>query len=193
MTDALVVVAVDHDPERHRELAERARRGLRAAGYRVDLVDLAGFELALTRTEREAYHGPQPILDPAVRESAEIVSRATVVVFVYPTRTGALPARLKGWLDRVLVPGVAFGFDAAGKVRPGLTNVSWLVGVATYDESALTMSLRGDVGRRTMLRALRMSCGWRTRTRWFAQHGRTTARDRAEFGARVERELAELS
>ena len=39
---------------------------------------------------------------------------------------------LRGWLERVLVPGVAFTFDEQGKVRPALSNVRRIVGVSTY-------------------------------------------------------------
>ena len=44
-----------------------------------------------------------------------------MLVFVYPTWWSGLPAILKGWLERVMVPGVGFVFDEqTGKVRPGL-------------------------------------------------------------------------
>ena len=51
------------------------------------------------------------------------------MVFVYPTWWSGLPAILKGWLDRVMVPGVGFRFDEQGKVKPGLHQVRRIVGL----------------------------------------------------------------
>ena len=42
---------------------------------------------------------------------AEIIKQAEALVFVYPTWWSTMPAILKGWLERVLVPGVGFVFD----------------------------------------------------------------------------------
>ena len=54
-------------------------------------------------------------------------------MFVYPTWWSGLPAVLKGWLERVMVPGVGFTFDAqSGKVQPGLRHVRRIVGISTY-------------------------------------------------------------
>ena len=91
-----------------------------------------GFAPAMSLEERRAYHGEQPLLDPMTVAHAELVQRADVLVFVYPTWWSGPPAVLKGWLERVLVPGVAFRFDAAGKVKPALTNVRRIVGISTY-------------------------------------------------------------
>ena len=53
-------------------------------------------------------------------------------MFVYPTWWSGLPAILKGWLERVMVPGVGFTFDSrTGKVKPGLTHVRRIVGIST--------------------------------------------------------------
>ena len=75
----------------------------------------------MSLAERRAYHSDQPLVDPVTVAHADLVRRAEVLVFVYPTWWSGPPAILKGWLKRVLVPGVAFRFDGAGKVRPALT------------------------------------------------------------------------
>ena len=70
-----------------------------------------GFAAAMSPEERHAYHGDEPIIDPLVAEHAALVLRADALVFVYPTWWSGLPAILKGWLERVMVPGVGFRFD----------------------------------------------------------------------------------
>lgn len=178
-------------------LAARAAAGLRAGGHEVHVIDLydTGFRVAMTAEERQAYHGDRPILDPIVEEHADLVTRAQALVFVYPTWWSGLPAILKGWLERVMVPGVGFRFDErTHKVRPGLGQVRHIIGISTYGSPRSYVRLINDNGRRTLTRALRMSCGLRARPRWFGLYAidTSTLEAREEFAARVEREMAAL-
>ncbi len=194
---AAVVTAHPSEDSFCRELAERAASGLRAAGHEVDVLDLyrAGFRPAMSADERRSYHGDRPVLDPLVAEHAAVVRRSELLVFVYPTWWGGLPAMLKGWLERVMVPGVAFGLDQrTGKVRPGLGHVRRIVGVSTYGSPRSYVRAVNDNGRRILTRALRLSCGARTRTTWLGLYAVDTSTElqRHEFAAAVERRLAEL-
>jgi 1,4-dihydroxy-2-naphthoate polyprenyltransferase len=47
-------------------------------------------------------------LEPAITEAVRLVAWAEHLVFVFPTWWGTMPACLKGFLDRVLMPGFAF-------------------------------------------------------------------------------------
>ncbi len=194
---ALVVVAHPSGDSYCGALAERAEAGLEAAGHEVIVLDLyaLGFRAAMTPEERAAYHGDSPILDPMVAEHAALVQRAEAIVFVYPTWWGGLPAILKGWLERVMVPGVGFVLDErTNKVRPGLGQMRRLVGISTYGSPRSYVRMINDNGRRIVTRALRMSCGLRVRTTWLGLYAvdTSTPTQRREFLARVERQLAEL-
>lgn len=194
---ALVVIAHPCPDSFSHAAADRAVAGLHAAGHRVDTIDLydIGFTTPMSLAERLAYDTGEPIVDPQVAEHAELMRAAEIVVLVYPTWWSGLPAILKGWLERVLVPGVGFEFDeATGKVRPGLTHVRRIVGISTYGSPWFAVKLVNDNGRRIITRALRMSCGLRTRTTWLALYGMDTASpaDRTAFLAAVERRVAKL-
>ena len=193
---ALVVVAHPSADSFCHALAGRAVAGLRAAGHEVTVLDLyaEGFRTAMSAEERAAYHGEEPILDPMVQRHADEVLAADALVFVYPTWWSGLPAILKGWLERVLVPGVGFRFDDNGKVRPGLGRVRHLVGISTYGSPRSYVRVINDNGRRTITRALRLSCGLRVRSHWHGLYAidTSTAADRAEFAARVESRMAGL-
>ena len=194
---ALVVVAHPCGDSLTHALAARAEAGLRTAGYAVTLLDLyaLGFRAAMSEAERTSYHEDQPILDPMVAEHANLIKQATVVVFVYPTWWSGLPAILKGWLERVIVPGVGFHFDErSGKVKPGLGHVRRLVGISTYGSPRSAVRLINDNGRRTISRALRLSCGVRTRTQWLGLYSvdNSTKSERQDFAASVERTMASL-
>jgi len=135
------------------------------------------------------------VLDPLVARHADDVRWAEALVFVYPTWWAGLPAVLKGWLERVLVPGVAFHLDEhTNKVQAGLRHVRRIVGISTYGSSRAYVMLMNDAGRRTLLRALRMLCARTTRTTWlglYALDGATDEQRRA-FLARVEQKLRAL-
>jgi putative NADPH-quinone reductase len=195
--NVLVVHAHPAPTSFNRSLFETAVRALERAGHHVDALDLygEGFDARMSAEERRAYHTDAPIVSEDVARHAELVRRAEALVFVYPTWWGGLPAVLKGWLERVLVPGVAFSFDpVTNEVRRGLTNVRRIVGITTYGSSRLYVRAMSDGGRRTLNRTLRLVCHRYARTRWLALYRLDTASvdDRLAFIDRVDRALARL-
>jgi putative NADPH-quinone reductase len=194
---SLVVIAHPCRDSFTHTAAASAASGLQRARHDVDVIDLyaEGFTAAMSRAERAAYHSDAPILDPQVADHAARLQRAQIVVFVYPTWWSGAPAILKGWLERIMVPGVGFRFDErSGKVRPGLRQVRRIVGISTWGSPRPYAWLVNDNGRRMLARAFRMSCGWRARPTWLALYGMTTAGDveRRAFLERVERKTASL-
>jgi putative NADPH-quinone reductase len=174
--------------------AGAAARALLAAGYQVDVVDLhaEAFRAAMTAEERAAYHGEQPILSETVRRHAELVRHAELLVFAFRSRELGLPAALKGWLERVLVPGVAFHLDErTNRVVADLRHVRRVVGIAAYDEPRWQAWLLSDGGRRTLQRALVMLCHRPCRRTWLGLYRASDASADAEtaFLSRVERRL----
>ncbi len=188
---AVVIVANPNPSSFSHAIAARLRGGLEASGHNVIVHDLyaEGFRAAMSAEERQAYHGDVPVVDPLVIEHITDLRDAHTLVFVYPTWWSSLPAVLKGWLERVMVPGVGFVFDERHKVRPGLTNVKRLVGVATYGSSWRSVKLINDNGRRTILRALRLSTSVRTRSTWLPLYGMDSlgVSDRERFLVKVDR------
>lgn len=170
--------------------------GLTEAGHTYDTIKLyeEDFVAAMSAAERVAYKTEEPIVDPQVSHHVDLLRNAEALVFVYPTWFFGMPAVMKGWLDRVLVPGVAFVFDESGRVRPGLTNIRRLVGVSTYGSSWQATRLLTDAGRRTVTRTLRLVCSRRTRTKWLALYGidDTTDAQRTRFLDTVRRRMANL-
>jgi NAD(P)H dehydrogenase (quinone) len=192
--DVVVVHAHPRTDSYNRALFDAATAGLRRSGHTVHTLSLyeEGFAAAMSEAERRAYHEAEPIVSPDVARHAALVKSADALVFVYPTWWFGLPAILKAWMERVMIPGVAFVFDEhRHTVQPALTNVRRLAGVTTYGSSRLAMRLNADGGRRTITRCLRLVCHRRTRTDWLAMYGLDTSTpdQRAAFLARVEREF----
>ncbi len=196
--DRMQVLVVHAHPNQDgfsRALRDAAVRGLETGGHSVDVLDLyeEGFVAAMSESERRAYESDTPIVDPQVQRSADLLTAADTVVFVYPTWWWGLPAILKGWLDRVLVPGVAFTLGD-GRPKPGLTNVRRLEGITTYGSSRIHSQFFNDAGRRTISRTLRMVCHKRTKVTWHPLYSidGTTDQQRSAFLEKIERRLAKL-
>ena len=192
--NALVILAHPCRDSFNHAVAAAVERGLTSAGHVVERIDLyaEGFVAAMSLDEHRAYHSDEPVVDGHVRDHVDRLLAADTLVFVYPTWWSGLPAVLHGWLQRVMVQGVAFDFDEQGKVTPGLTNVRRIVGVSTYGSPRWYVKGVNDNGRRVLTRALRMSCGWRTRCGWLALYSMdtTTDDDRRRFLTRVEQQMA---
>ncbi len=93
----------------HGAIRKRALASLGAAGHEVDLLDLyaEGFEPVLRAEERRAYHDlarNRAGLEPYV----ERLTAAEALVVQFPVWCFGPPAMLKGFLDRLILPGVAF-------------------------------------------------------------------------------------
>lgn len=193
---ALVLVAHPCSDSFTHAAARTATVALEAAGHTVDVIDLYadGFRAAMSLEERLAYETDRPILDPQVADHAERLKRAQALVFVYPTWWSGQPAVLKGWLERVMVPGVGFHLNEENKVVPGLGHVRRIVGISTYGSPIWNVKLVNDNGRRVLSRALRMSCGLRTRTRWLGLYSMDTSTDddRRRFLVRITEAMARL-
>jgi NAD(P)H dehydrogenase (quinone) len=193
---ALVVLCHPAEISFTHAMCDAAVRGLRRAGHDAEVLDLyrIGFSPVMTADDHRAYPSPEPVVDPAVRRSVEALQRAEMIVFVYPTWWSSLPAMLKGWLEKTMVPGVAFVFDERHRVRPGLTGIRRIVGISTYGSPAPVVKLINDNGRRTLMRALRLNTGLRTRRTWlpFYAIDSSTREQRERFLADVETRMAAL-
>lgn len=185
-------------------LRERAVAALQGAGHDVEVIDL--YELDFDPCMSEQEHIDYDTIgldhpDPTTAAHIQSLSRAEMLVFVYPTWWSGLPAIMKGWLDRTFLPEVAFKLepDPSGApdknvVRPNLGNIRRLVGITTYGSGRAEVALLGNGGRRTVTRTVRLVCAKRCRTTWLGLHSldTTTHEQRSDFLDRVESKLAGL-
>ncbi|WP_019015400.1 NAD(P)H-dependent oxidoreductase [Elioraea tepidiphila] len=163
-------------------LRETVREALAARGHDVELVDLyaEGFAPALTAEERAAYHTEGGNLAGVEAHVARL--RATdALVLVYPTWWYGMPAMLKGWFDRVWVPGVAFRLGD-GAIEPLLTNIRRIAVVTTYGSPRWLLWYLGWPDRRLLGRGLRRLCARGCRLDWLSLT-RMDQRQRSELAA----------
>jgi len=134
-------------------VVEEARR----AGHEVDPLNLydEGFDAVLSREERLNYHDTAINLSETIKPYAERLLAAEVLVFVHPVWNYGYPAILKGYFDRVFLPGVSFVMEGEGdRVIPkaNFKHVRHVIFVATYGGNRWRTWLMGNPPRRVARR-----------------------------------------
>jgi putative NADPH-quinone reductase len=143
--------------------------GLTASGHVVEPRDLyaEGFDPVLSARERGDYFDESKnALE--IEDHASSLRRADWLVLVYPTWWFGMPAMLKGWLDRVWLPGVAFQLGGPKALQPLLTNVRRIGIVTTYGSPWWLLWWVGWPDRRVVRRGLRPLCSRGCRISWIA-------------------------
>lgn len=173
----------------HARVVER----LDHAGWDVDDCDLntEGFAPVLSEAERRGYHEEPDNIAP-VAGYVERLRAADALVMVFPVWNFGYPAILKGFLDRVFLPGVSFKL-VDGKVTPNLTHIRKLAAVTTYGGTRMRALLVGDPPRKCVTRAVWHVCR-PEKMRYLALYdmNRATDRTRGAFLERVGHEMEAL-
>jgi putative NADPH-quinone reductase len=176
----------------HAAIRDAAREGLRAGGHETDLCDLyaEGFDPVLSAAERRGYHEVPGNRAP-VEDYVRRLENAEALVLSFPTWCFGLPAILKGWMDRVLLPGVSFRLEG-GVAKPNLLHVRKIAGISTYGRPRWTAMLVGDPPRMAITRYLRIITAGRAAIDYHALYDMNRASDarRAAFLARVRGRMA---
>lgn len=177
----------------HGALRAAVHRGLERAGHAVDLLDLyaEGFDPVLRPEERRDYHDlarNRRNLEPYIAR----LQAAEALVVQFPTWCFGPPAMLKGFFDRLFMPGVAFDLSEPARVRPMLHNIGKVAGVVTYGRPRLAAWYMGDPPRRLVTRYVRWFVRPRAAIAFHALYHLNVvdAQARTDFLDRVERRMA---
>lgn len=107
-------------------VAQAFRRGLAESRHTWTDSDLyaMGFQTDMDQAQYRREVSLKPVGDVPVdvRAEQELVDAADILVFVYPVWWSDVPAKLKGWFDRVFTRGWAYCYAANGarssRIRP---------------------------------------------------------------------------
>ncbi|MDX2104414.1 MAG: NAD(P)H-dependent oxidoreductase [Alphaproteobacteria bacterium] len=158
----------------HAALAARIADSVAATGHVYDRCDLyqEGFDPVLSAEERLGYHA-SPANQQPVADAVQRLMAARVLIVQFPVWIFGPPAILKGWFDRVFLPGVAFRLED-GRPRPGLGHIRAVIGLATYGTTRPFAWWMGDPPRHLVRRYLAWCCGGAD-TRFLPLYGMNTA------------------
>jgi putative NADPH-quinone reductase len=168
----------------HRTILER----LAAKGHEVDDCDLyaEGFDPVLDVGSRRRYFDPASNRS-GVERYVERLFAAEALVLCFPVWCFGPPAILKGFMDRVMIPGVSFALGADGRMHPNLRHLKRLVAVTTYGRGRFAAWWFGDPPRKMVTRYLRWFVARDARVRYLALYDlhRDEGRRQDPFVARV--------
>ncbi|EJZ22471.1 NAD(P)H-dependent oxidoreductase [Rhizobium sp. Pop5] len=136
-------------------LYRQTLESLQRAGHEVDACDLYAedFDPILSRRDRLAYHD-YPGNTELVTSYVERLKRAEGLVLVTPIWNFGFPAILKGYFDRVWLPGVSFEL-VDGKVESRLRHIRKLAAVLTYGATPFRAFAAGNPPKKIVKRVLR--------------------------------------
>ncbi len=116
MTTSLKVAVILGHPDRE-SFASAIGRAY-AEGALDQGADVREIDLAQLKFDPVLWHGYRQVqpLEPDLIAAQETIRWADVLVFAYPTWWGTTPALLKGFIDRVFLPGFAFKYRENSKL-----------------------------------------------------------------------------
>ena len=174
-------------------LKDRAVGALEATGHEVDLLDLyaENFDPVLSAQERIDYHEIGP--NQANIESYVAQLRAAEgLLLIFPTWSFGFPAILTGWLQRVWVPGVAFGLrENGGPIIPGILGIRRVAAITTTGSPWWYVKAVGNPARKVLKRGHRVMFAKHARTKWLDLNNmnKDSPGKRQRFLSKVERTL----
>ncbi|WKL05118.1 NAD(P)H oxidoreductase [Paenibacillus amylolyticus] len=109
--NVLVVVSHPRKDSLTFQVAQRFAQGLTEAGHSYEILDLhgIGFDPILREIDEPDYTQENQVFSPEVETEMERLKKHDAVAFVFPLWWWHLPAMLKGYVDRVMNNGFAYG------------------------------------------------------------------------------------
>lgn len=112
-----VVVVFNHPYEGSycNAILHAVTKGLQRAQHEVDVIHLdnEGFNPVMTAADLKAFKERKPI-DPKVIDYKQRLDKADHLIFIFPIWWELMPALTKGFIDKVIFPGVAYDYAPSG-------------------------------------------------------------------------------
>jgi putative NADPH-quinone reductase len=161
---------------------------LRASGHIVDDLDLYAekFDPVMSEAARRDYHDTsrnQAGLEGYVAR----LRAAQALVVQFPVWSFGMPAMLKGYFDRMMMPGVGFDLSDPAHAKPMLGNLRRIAGIATYGRPWTRAFAVGDPPRKMVKRYLPWFANAHARVDYYALYHMNIASEakRAAFMEKV--------
>lgn len=131
-------------------ILEAVMAGLQKGSHDTDLIhlDREGFNPVMTAADLEAFvkakyakAGAAPDLDPKVLEYRQRMQDADHLVFIFPIWWELMPAMTKGFIDKVIFPGVAYDYAGPNKMVKRFLRVKGVTLITTMNTPALLYRL----------------------------------------------------
>ncbi|MGB0630897.1 MAG: NAD(P)H-dependent oxidoreductase [Alphaproteobacteria bacterium] len=179
-------------------LKDAVAAGLSDGGHEAEIIDLYAddFDPRLSAAERTRFVQPGFVPPADTAAYCDRLKAADGLVFIFPQWWFSMPAILKGFVDRVFVPGVAFDpHPAGGRLIPRLDNIATFHVVTTTGAPRwITEFYMRNPVRRQIRNGIAKVCCRNARFRMLSMYDldRSDQSDREKFIARVRHAFASL-
>lgn len=145
-------------------ILESVTKGLEKSTHEVDVINLDKdqFNPRMTSVDLKAFV-EHTAVDPQVIGYQERIRTADHLIFIFPIWWDIMPATTKGFIDRVLSPGLAYDHHPRGfGLVPLLKNLKSVTVITTMNKPAIMYSLLiGNLIRKVMLRSVFKTMGYK--------------------------------
>jgi putative NADPH-quinone reductase len=175
-------------------ILEALTRRFGEARHEVRVVDLyaEGFDPVLDLAGWRA-HRQNRRRDDGLSAHLAALAEAEGLVLVYPTWWYGPPAMLKGWIDRVWQPGLAFRMEGGVFRARHLTQLKRFAVISTYGSPRVFIEwVVGDPARRQLMRGLALQFAPGVRTCWAPIYSVDT-RSEADLAHARDRAMAKVA
>lgn len=145
-------------------ILESVTKGLEKSTHEVDVINLDKdqFDPRMTSADLKAFV-EHTAVDPQVIDYQERIRTADHLIFIFPIWWDIMPATTKGFIDRVLSPGLAYDHHPRGfGLVPLLKNLKSIILITTMNKPAIMYSLLiGNLIRKVMVKSVFKTMGYK--------------------------------
>lgn len=139
-------------------------KALQQSGKTTDIIhlDKDGFNPRMTAEDLKGFVAHQAI-DLQVIDYQERIKKAEHLVFIFPIWWDIMPAATKGFIDRVLLPGLAYDHHPRGfGLIPLLKNLKRITIITTMNKPSIMYSLLiGKLIKKVMIKSVFKTMGYK--------------------------------
>ncbi|SRR5690554_5739777 len=169
-------------------------KGLKKSRHEVDLIHLDNdnFNPRMTAEDLKAFVEHQPV-DSQVINYNERLKKADHLIFIFPIWWDIMPAATKGFIDRVLFPGMVYDHHPRGfGLIPLLKNLKSITIITTMNKPKIMYTLLiGNLIRKVMIKSVFRTMGYKN-LHWisFTSVKRVSQKKRVKWLTNLEKRFA---
>lgn len=194
-----VVIVFNHPYEGSfcNAILQAVTNGLNKGSHQIDLIhlDKDKFNPVMTAGDLKGFRDKKPI-DPKVIEYSDKIKNADHLVFIFPIWWELMPAMTKGFVDKVIFPGVAYDYTNKENTRmkPLWDNLKGVTMITTMNTpNWLYWLLFGNAIKKAMILGTFWKIGFKNR-KWisFNQVKMVTQEKRQQWLSQIEHKFSSL-
>ncbi len=152
-------------------ILESVKSGLQTANHEIDIIhlDKEGFNPVMTAQDLKAFRDKEPV-DTKVIEYKNRLEQANHLVFIFPIWWELMPALMKGFIDKVIFPGVAYDYvnGSNTRMKPLMTNIKGVTVITTMNTPRVLYRLVfGNAVHKALMRGTFWKLGYKNR-KWIS-------------------------